>query len=515
VTTVIPTAREFTYKGEQLVAVPHRIDETRVLRNMGIKAPSPILHHYDWPRMGGWTPFYAQYETAQFLTLNPKAFVLNAMGTGKTLSALWAFDYLKSVGLATKMLVVSPLSTMERVWADEIFRHFPHLTVCVLYGTKERRQKLLADPSFDVYIINHHGIRVIEQELVACDIDTICVDEIATFRNASTALWKSLNKIVADRPRLWGMTGTPTPNAPTDAWAQCRLVTPERVPKYFGKFRDSTMKASGPFKWVPRDGATAMVFEAMQPAVRFTRDQCIDLPPCMYVPRQVSLTKEQASAYRDMLGKLHTEFGGSTVTAMNEAIKMSKLVQIACGVVYGVGGEEIVLPTKPRVDAVLEVIEQAATKTIVFVPYKAVLRYVAEEIAKDLDPGVAVRTMVSGRWTDGKVAMISGDVPKAQRDAIFQAFQNGDIEVLVAQPDAMSHGLTLTAANTVIWYAPTTKHETYQQANARVTRPGQKQSQFIVNIEGTPVERRMYQRLQAKEAMQGLLLEAVKEAYGS
>lgn len=495
VTTVIPTARTFEYKGSTLTAVPHRLDEVRVLRNMGISAPSPILHHYSWPRGHHYDPFHAQRMTSQFLTLNPKAFVLNDMGTGKTLAALWAYDYLKSIGVAVKLLVLSPLSTLERTWGDEVFKHFPHLSFCVMHGDKAKRLRLLADDSYDVYIINHHGIRVIEKELLVRGFDTLVVDEGAIFRNASTELWKSLYRIAQTFPRIWWLTGTPTPNAPTDAWAQCRIVCPERVPRYFGKFRDMVMKQMGPFRWVARDGSMEIVREAMQPAVRFTRDQCMDLPPVIYQTREVPFTREQAAAYKDMMSKLHMEFGGDQVQAVNEAVKVSKLLQIACGVVYGTSGEEVVLPNKPRIDEVIETIEQAATKAIVFVPFKSVLGYVADELEKH---GITV-----GR--------ISGDVPANERARIFKRFQDGDLDVLVAQPAAMSHGLTLTAANTVIWYSAINSNETYEQANARVTRPGQKHTQFIVHIEGSPIERKAYLRLQGKQKMQGLLLEAVKE----
>ena len=498
VMTVIPTARQFEFQGKSLVAIPHRIDEVRVLRNMGFSAtPGPIRHHYDWS--GQYTPFHAQLETSEFLTMNPKAFVLNDMGTGKTLAALWAFDYLRSQGLVNKLLVISPLSTLERTWADEVFRHFPHLNVSVLYGTKDRRLKMLAQDA-DIYLINHHGIRVIEAELKArTDLDLVVVDEGAVFRNASTDLWKSLNRIVTGKPRLWWMTGTPTPNGPTDAWAQCRMVCPERVPKYFGKFRDSVMRQLGQFKWLPREGATSMVADAMQPAIRFSRDQCVDLPPAIYQTRTAPMSTEQTAAYKDMLSKLHMEYQGGAVQAVNEAVKVAKLTQIACGVVYGANGTEVVLPCKARIDAVLETVEEAATKVIVFVPFKAVLGYVAAELRAKL--GV------------GKVGVISGDVPKSMRDDIFASFQSkqGGIEVLVAIPQAMSHGLTLTEASTIIWYAPTNSNETYEQANARITRPGQKHTQFIVHLEGSAVERKAYLRLQTKGKMQGMLLELVQE----
>jgi SNF2 family DNA or RNA helicase len=491
VTTVIPSAKPFQYKGHTLVAVPHKLEEVRVLRNLGIKAPSPIGYHYDWS--GPYTPFKAQYATSEFLTLNPKAFVLNDMGTGKTLSTLWAYDYLRSIGQADKLLVISPLSTLERTWADEVFRHFPHLTVSVVYGTKERRRKMLRQDA-DIYLINHDGIVSMEVDLREKDFDTVVIDEVASFRNASTTRWKALNRICRDRDRVWGLTGTPTPNLPTDAWAQCRIICPENVPSYFGKFKDMVLKQQGPFKLVPRDNATQIVHDAMQPSIRFSRDDCIDLPECVYLDRAVTMSAEQQKAYREMQAQLATEVTQNKIVAVNEAVKMGKLIQIACGVVYGADGEDVVLPSDNRIGVVKEVIEQSHTKVIVFVPYKGVMRHVAEALASDYSVGV-----------------ISGDVPKNQRDDIFDSFQNhkNGIQVLVAQPAAMSHGLTLTAASTVIWYAPVTSNEVYQQANARITRPGQKHAQLIVNIEACAVERKVYDRLKKKQSLQGLLLDMV------
>lgn len=506
VTDVIPSARQFAYNGDQLVAVPHGIDEVRVLRNLGIMAPSPVAIHYRWP--GQYKPFRAQRETTEFLTLNPKAFVLNDMGTGKTLATLWAWDYLREIaaakGIRLRLLIVSPLSTLERTWADEVFRHFSHLSVGVLYGTKDRRQKVLAG-DYDIFLINHDGMAVIEKELIArTDIDTVVVDEIATFRNASTGRWKTLNKVCAGRERLWGLTGTPTPNLPTDAWAQCRLISPEKVPRYYGKFRDSVMIQMGQFKWLPREGSTEIVAEAMQPAIRFSRAECVDLPPVLFQERQVALTPEQKAAYKEMVAKLQMEFQQQQVLAVNEAVKRSKLIQIACGVVYGPDGSEVLLPTEPRIAEVQDVIEQAQGKIIVFVPFKAVLRYVAGELESRLKLAVNAGGNL--------VEMISGDTTKSERDRIFGDFQDNPrgCRVLVASPAAMSHGLTLTAADTIIWYAPVDSHETYQQANARISRPGQKRNQLVVNIQATEVERRVYARLKNKENMQGLLLDAIR-----
>lgn len=503
VTTIIPTAKPFSMDGRMLVAVPHRMDEVRVLRNLGFEAPSPIRYHYPWS--GQYTPFEAQRVTAEFLTLNRRAYVLNDLGTGKSLSTLWAYDYLRSIGVHTRAIVVSPLSTLERTWADEVFRHFPHLSYSVLHGTRSKRLKLLEQES-DVYIINHDGIEIVAPALENRDDITLVIpDELAQVaRNQRTDRWKALDKVINKQQGgsrwAWGLTGTPIPNAPTDAWAQCRLITPDTVPRFFSRFRDTVMRQVNIHKWEPRQDAHEIVSQVMQPAVRFSRDECVDLPPVMYETRQVELTADQQRSYKQMLATMRTEAEEGQIIAVNEAVKMSKLVQIACGVVYDSDGNEVTIPAGPRIDEVNEIIRQAQGKVIVFVPFVSSVKYVAEAIrAANTDAGFSVE-------------VIYGDVNKAERDRIFGEFQSNSspLRVLVAQPAAMSHGLTLTKSNTIVWYAPVTSNETFMQANGRITRPGQKLDQFIVMLEGTAVERKIYARLQTKQSMQGLLLDEVQ-----
>ena len=157
----IPTARPLDVHGVPVVVTPHRLDEVRVLRNLGIKAPSPILHYYDWP--GRYTPYEHQRQTAAFLTLHQRGLVLNEIGTGKTQSALWAADYLIKTRQVQKVLIMSPLSTLERVWGDGIFTGLIHRKFVVLHGTAERRLKLLKQ-DVDFYIINHDGFPIIKDE---------------------------------------------------------------------------------------------------------------------------------------------------------------------------------------------------------------------------------------------------------------------------------------------------------------------------------------------------------------
>jgi SNF2 family DNA or RNA helicase len=496
VLTAIPTAKRIDHPTYN-VAIPYRIDETKLLRNLGIAVPSPIHHKYTWPGMH--EPFEAQKLTAAMLTVSSRAYVLNQIGTGKSLSVLWAYDYLRSLGLAGTLLVSAPLSTLERTWADEIFQNLPHLTFSVLYGSKQQRRRAL-DRECDVYIINHHGVEVLQNELVTNKrITHVAVDELAVLRNQRTDLWKAHNTIVnksARKRACWGMTGTPTPNAPTDAFAQAKLVTPERAPRSFMKFRDMTMQQLGPFKWLPRKDAVETVKDMMWPAVRFTRDECIDLPDCMYESRVVPLSKEQEAAYKSMAATLVVEAEAGQILAVNEAVKASKLVQIAAGVAYDTDGKEVLINAQGRLQELHNVIESADHKVICFVPFVSTIGMVRAFLEKH----------------GHTVGVVYGDVPKRERDVVFNSFQNADDpKVLLAQPAAMSHGLTLTTANTIVWYAPVMSNDIYEQANGRITRPGQVNKQFIVHLEGTPIESKIYRRLKEKQSMQGVLLEAVKK----
>lgn len=498
ITTVIPTSKLVHHKGDTLVAVPHKPDETKVLRNIGFDVPDPMKYYYEYP--GRFKPFDAQIESASFLAMNPRCFCLNSMGLGKTVTSLWAYDYMRHIKQVRKALIICPLSTMERTWADEIFKTFPHLDAVVVYGTREKRKKLLKQDA-DLYIINTDGIKTIVDDLKdRDDIDLIIVDEIAMFRNASTDRWKTLNNICNKQVsrRVWALTGSPVPNDPTDAWAQCRVVVPhsEDVPKYFGKFRDLVMRQITQFKWVAKDNAMDIVRQSMQPAIRFALDDCVDLPEQIFEHRDVEMTPEQKKAYKEMLSKLTAEYEGGQILAVNEAVKANKLIQIACGVAYGPDGSEIVIPSNHRIEVLKECIDESEGKVLVFVPLTGVLAHLKEELSK--------------HYT---VEVVCGETKKHERDQIFSAFQNtSEPRVLLANASTMSHGLTLTAATNIIWYAPVYSGEVYEQACARVRRPGQKKTTVIVHIAASEVERRAYARLKDKQRMQGLLLDLMKEA---
>jgi len=475
---------------EYNVAVKHTEGTTKTLRRMGYDVPAPITVHYDWP--GKYKPFNHQRIMAEFMTLHPRVFNLSEMGVGKTASTLWAADYLMSIGAVRKVLVLPPLSTMERVWANDIFDVLMHRSCATVHGTRDKRVKTLG-LDVDFYIMNHEGLLITQVEQAIRDnpeIDLIVVDEAGMFRNPQTKKYKALRRVVGDK-RLWLMTGTPCPNAPTDAWSLARLVNPHNVPQYYGQFKRQTMMQVSSYVWKPQKDAYQTAFKAMQPAVRFRKEDCLDLPPVVTMDREAELTKKQLSAIETMRKSMQAEAQMTSITAANAADKINKLRQIMCGVVKDTETEEYIpLPHQPRVDLLKEAIDEAAAKVIVVVPFKGIIQSLAESMADT-----------------HSVEVINGDVPTKRRNEIIRQFKHETTpHVLLCHPKVMSHGLNLTEADTLIFYAPIYSNDEFQQVTERFNRAGQTRKMTIIRIGSHPVEWKIYNMVDKKRDTQDNIL---------
>jgi hypothetical protein len=347
----------------------------------------------------------------------------------------------------------------------------------------------------DYYIINHDGVKVILRELLVnmklWGRVAIIIDELAVLRNQKTARWKAVNQMVRQSSYAWGMTGGPVPKEPTDAYGQVKLLTPNRVPKYFKKFKELTMLQITQFKWIPKREALDVVYDAMRPSVRFTRDDCFDLPPVTYSTREIKLSKTQELAGKKMWDYFVHEDSQGLITAANSAVRIGKLIQIYGGFVYSDEQKIISLSPDDRLREVEEIINEAEGKVIVFCGYRHTVDSVTDFLS-----------------TNFKVDKVYGSTSKTKRDELFTDFQFGSkLDVLVAHPQTMAHGLTLTAANTIIWYQPIMDLEIFDQANARITRAGQTRPQHIVKLVASKIETAVYKRLQQRSDTQNLLLD--------
>lgn len=489
IVNLIPKSK--TYKDK--VAVHWGLEETMVLRNLGFDVPSPIEKRYKWPAT--FKPFDHQIKTASFLSLNKRAYVLSEQGTGKTASAIWASDYLMAQGKINRVLVVCPLSIMESAWKDDMFKFAMHRSVEVAYGAKEKRKKILA-LNTEYVVINYDGIQILQEEIDAGNFDLIIIDEANHYKNPQTDRWKALNGLLKPDTWLWMMTGTPAAQNPIDAYGLAKMMDPTSVPRFFGRFRDMVMNKMTQFKWVPKPDARDTIHRVLQPAIRFTKDECLDLPELVYTQRIVDMTPQQKKYYKTLKNKMIIRASGEEVTARNAAIQLAKLMQISLGAIYTDAGEVLHFDVSPRYKALREVIDEANKKVIVFVPYKNVIDLVTEKLRKDKIP----------------TEVICGDVKASERTSIFKRFQTqDDPQVLVIQPQSAAHGVTLTAADTIVWWGPTPSLETYLQANARIHRPGQDSKCTIVQLRGSYVEQRYYALLDTRIDFHSSLLDLYKE----
>ncbi len=490
VTSVIPKSRELA---NNQVLVNWGLEETQVLRNMNINAPSPIESKYDWT--GKYTPFDHQKTTASFFTLNRKAFCFNEQGTGKTASAIWASDYLMKQGAIRRVLVVCPLSIMDSAWRNDLFSFAMHRKVDVAYGAKAKRAKIIEGDA-EYVIINYDGVEIVADAVANGGFDLIIVDEATHYKNPQTKRWKTMNKLVEPSTWLWMMTGTPAAQSPTDAYGIAKLVNPNGVPRFFGSFRDQVMRKVTNFKWVPKENATATVHRVLQPAIRFTKDECLDLPDMVYTKREVPLTRQQTKYYKELKNKMVMQAAGEQISAANAAVNMNKLLQISAGAVYTDGGDSLEFDISPRYKVLREVIDESSKKVLVFVPFKHTIDLLTNKLRDD---GIATE-------------VIRGDVSAGKRTEIFKRFQEADDpRVLVIQPQSAAHGVTLTAANTVVWWAPTSSLETYAQANARVHRSGQDHKCTVVQLQGSHAEKRVYALLDNRIDIHTKMIDLYKE----
>lgn len=479
------------------VAVRWGLDEVRVLRNLGVKnVPSPITAKYDWP--GRFKPMSHQVDTAAFLTLHRRAFVFSEPGTGKTLSALWAADYLMRTKQVRRCLILCPVSIMQSAWIADLQNSIIHRSAIVAHHQQAARRIEMVQGNYEFVVTNYDGLNLIANEVVNDGrFDLIIADEANAYKNVSTKRWKSLYKILRPDTLLWMMTGTPASQSPLDAYGLAKLVNPGNVPKFFTAWRDTTMNKVSMFKWLPKIDARDKIHTALQPAIRFTKAQCLDLPPVITETRDVPLTPQQKKYYNMLRDQMLVKAAGETITAVNAAGEVNKLLQISAGAAYTDNSEVVEFDCAPRLAVLMEVLEETERKVLIFASYRH-----------------SIDTIATYLQQHGVIAeQIHGDVSPAKRTRIFKEFQEKpEPRVLVIQPQAASHGVTLTAADTVVFWGPVMSTETYIQCCARSDRKGQDSDKVtVVHIQGSDIERKMFKRLAERVEDNGLLVRLYEE----
>jgi SNF2 family DNA or RNA helicase len=227
------------------------------------------------------------------------------------------------------------------------------------------------------------------------------------------------------------------------------------------------------------------VNRVLQPAIRFERDKCLDLPPCQYEDIIVEFTSEQREVYDKMKKELLVEYAAGEITAVNAAVKVMKLLQIAAGSVKDDEGNAYKLDSSTRDDELWRIFEETGkTKLVVFCAFRASIEHLVEFFRKK----------------GARAECIYGSVDHKVRANHIKNFQDGDLQVLIIQPQSSAHGITLTAANVIVWHSLVPSGEIYVQANGRITRAGQTRKQLIIHLIGCQAEKRLLSIVQNKES---------------
>jgi SNF2 family DNA or RNA helicase len=295
------------------------------------------------------------------------------------------------------------------------------------------------------------------------------------------------------------MTGTPAAQSPLDAYGIAKMVRPESVPKFAGAWRDKVMNKITQFKWAPKPTAQQTVYETLQPAIRYTKEECLDLPDLLYTTREVPLTAQQNKYYNAIKKQMMVIAAGEEITAANAAGLLNKLLQCSAGAAYTDNGEVVEFDIKTRLAELTDIIDSTSHKVLVFVPFRHVNAMLNDALIKHLGDPYAVE-------------VIQGGVAAGARTEIIKRFQTEtNPKVLLLAPQATAHGITLTRADQIVWWGPVASTEVYLQANSRAHRAGQVNKVTVTHLQGSPVERRMYQMLQNKVDLHQSLVELYKQ----
>jgi SNF2 family DNA or RNA helicase len=369
-----------------------------------------------------------------------------------------------------------------------------HRSAIVAHHAQSSRRIEMIQQDYEFVICNYDGLNLIADEVKNDGrFDLIIVDEANAYKTITTKRWKTLKSIMRPDTLLWMMTGTPASQSPADAYGLAKLVNPDNVPKFFTSWRDQVMNKITMFKWAPKPNAPEIVHNALQPAIRFTKDQCLDLPPVITMTREVPLTPQQKKYYDLLKDRMLVQAAGETITAVNAAAGVSKLLQISCGAAYTDDKEVVEFDAAPRLGVLEEILEETTRKVIIFAMFRSTIVGIHSHLLKK---GIAAE-------------IIDGSVTASKRGDIIHRFQNQpDPRVLVMQPQATAHGITLTAADTVVFYGPLMSVEQYVQCIARADRKGQNSDKVtVVHIQGSPIEKRMFKALENKVSDNSLLTE--------
>jgi SNF2 family DNA or RNA helicase len=418
-------------------------------------------------------------------------------GLGKTvitLSAIWdlMFDYFD----ISKVLVIAPLRVAENTWTEELEKwdHLTYLRISKVLGTEAQRIEALRK-SADIYVINRENVAWLA-ELSEWDFDMLVIDELSSFKNASSKRFKALRRKRPGIDRVVGLTGTPSTNGLMDLWSEIYLLDQgKRLGKTLSTYRADFFVPDRMNGWIvysyrPKPHAEEWIYSRLSDlCVSMKSQDFLNMPERLERDVTVKLPPAAKEKYKELEREMVAKLEGKTVDAVNAAVLTNKLLQMASGAVYD-ENKAVAELHSAKLDALEDLIEAANGKPVlIYFNY----RHDKERIQKRFKEAQEIKTPED-----------------------FQAWNRGEIPVAIAHPASMGHGLNLQhGGSTVIWFSLPWSLELYQQANARLWRQGQKDTVVIFRlIAESTIDRDVVRALAKKDLTQENLMQAVKARVG-
>lgn len=442
-----------------------------------------------------YTPHNYQHRAIHHILTHDSSVLLLGMGLGKTSITLTALAALHNTGQAGKTLIIAPKRVAHTTWPAELAKwdHLAGLDAVVLTGSPAKRQALLEDPA-PLHIINRENLPWLVQTLGnRWDYDTVVIDELSSFKNASSKRNRALTRVRPYINRMIGLTGTPTPNGLLDLFGQYKLIDPSifgtRITTYRERYFQPTTYVYGrPVGWEPRQGAQDAIYEAIRPVtISMTAEDYLDVPEAIFVNHAVAIPPKARATYDTLKRDLVTHINTETIDASSAATLAGKLLQLSAGAIYtDPTSAEWVDVHDAKLDGLEDLVE-AANGQPLLVAY----------------------------WFRHDLERITARFPQARRlDTVedFDAWNRGEIPLALIHPASAGHGLNLQAGgHLIVWFTLTWSLELYQQLNARLHRQGQTHPVTVTHLLARDtIDTRIHEALTRKETTQHALIDAVK-----
>lgn len=472
-----------------IVMVPWNEGSCMELIRLGVDATpaAPLLFRTDLPLVEGkYKPMTHQLFTAAFMTLNPRCHILNDPRTGKTGALIIGADYLRRQRyVCGGWLIITTVTTMPSVWGDAIQQTIPDCTVRLVHG--KNREGVLEKPA-DFYVTNYDSCRLSENAFVKAvrdgRIGGVIIDEMTHVGNSTSKRHKAIDAICNKTGLRYviGATGSPGEN-PETVFGMCKMINRDRLPCHTktGWMNMVTYQyGPEPFMRKPTAHAPEVIFNSMQPAVRFNKADIIDLPPVTTQDRYCALSQEQERVRKEFkTAAIALMESGETITAVNGGVLFGKLMQAAQGFVMTNDGKPVELEHDERTRAIVDAIGETSRKVVVFCCYRATIE-------------MRRRELEAAGYT---VGVVDGSIKGEERARILSDFQNKkDPHVLVCHPTTVAFGTEMSAADTMVFDGPPALGGfIYAQALERLSSSKQTASNInIIRIAATAEERKAY-----------------------